>query len=115
MVEDGLTWEDISEFTWEDLEKLNITWEDACLSKAKLLEKIQNQDAPVPIVLYERFKKICESVPEEVKPKIPVFNSVKNIGGAILLILEILEHTEWLADHVQELTQIVKEIIKYFS
>lgn len=115
MVEDGLTWENISEFTWEDLEKLNITWEDARLSKEKLLEKIQNQDAPVPIPLYEQFKKICESVPEEVKTKISVFNSIKNIGGTILLIMEILEHTEWLADHVQELTQIVKEIIKYFS
>lgn len=115
VIEDGITWDDISEFTWEDLAKLNITWEDACLSKAKLLEKIQNQDTPVPIDLYERFKKVCETLPEDAKPKVSVFNSVKKIGGAMFLILEMLEHTEWVSEHAHDLTEIAKDIINHFS
>lgn len=115
MSENGLTWEDLNEISWEDMGKLHISWKDACLSKAELLKKMQYKDVPVPAGLYEQFRSICESIPQETKPKFSFINSVRNIVDTSFFICELFEHSEWFIEHAPKLAELLKQVIEYFS
>lgn len=113
--DNGFTWNDLNDISWHELGSLGITMDDLKLPKLELLKKIQIQDIPVSPSIYEKFKKICECVPDDLTSKISVKNSAKNIVGAIIFIVEALEHTEWIMEHLQEMKEIIDSIINYFS
>lgn len=113
--DNGFTWNDLNDISWYELGSLGITMDDLKLPKLELLKKIQIQDIPVSPSIYEKFKKICECVPDDFTSKISVKNSAKKIVEAIIFIVEALEHTEWVTEHLQEMKEIIDSIINYFS
>jgi len=85
----ALTWDDLSQFTWGELEQMELTWRD--------LEKLSTQE--LIALAQQKLERIQQLPPDTaIPPKmIPMLRQLQNE------ILELMREVHGLQDEVQEL------------
>ena len=115
-----MTYKDLENFTYNDLS--NFTYGDLELDANELLEKVKNDNRPIPISVYEKLQNLCQDMKSEKELDQDVVSDISNqitkkstFSQAVENISLIVKLLSASADLFEKFKPIIKSIISFFE